>query len=49
MMQPGNPRTPPRADCQMRIKTRSDTESFLVCHMETRNQLGMPQEIPILL
>ena len=36
----------PRADYQMRIKTRSDTETFLVCPVEMRSQLGVLLEIP---
>ena len=36
----------PSAKYQVRIKTRSDTESFLVCPVEMRNQLAMLLEIP---
>ena len=39
----------PRVDYQTRIKTRSDTETFLISPAEMRNQLGMLLEIPSLL
>ena len=45
-MEPGNSRPPLNVYYQMRIKSRSDMENFLVCPVERRKKLGGLLEIP---